>query len=65
VATIYDIEANHKLQQHYRIKEVALLCSVNEKTVYRWISEHRLKAHRIAGSVRIPKSELVQLIQPL
>jgi excisionase family DNA binding protein len=63
MSTIYDIESQKKLQQHYRLKTVAEMCDVSEKTVYRWIYEGRIKAHRIGGSIRIPKSELVLLIQ--
>ncbi|NIR48291.1 helix-turn-helix domain-containing protein [candidate division KSB1 bacterium] len=54
-----------KLQQHYRLRDVAKMCAVSEKTVYRWVYEGRLKAHRIAGSVRVPRTELLKIIQPL
>jgi len=63
VSTIFDIEAKQKLQQHYRIKEVAVMCAISEKTVYRWIYEKRIKAHRIGGSIRIPRTELLTIIQ--
>ncbi|NIT74825.1 helix-turn-helix domain-containing protein [candidate division KSB1 bacterium] len=63
--TIFDKEAAVKLQQHYRLRDVAKMCAVSEKTVYRWVYEGRLKAHRIAGSVRVPRTELLKIIQPL
>jgi len=63
--TIFDTESRQKLQQHYRLKEVAAMCAVSEKTVYRWIYEGRLKANRIGGSVRIPKTELLKIIEPM
>ncbi len=63
--TIFDKECAIKLQQHYRLKDVAKMCAVSEKSVYRWIYDGRIKAHRIAGSVRIPRTELLKIIQPI
>ncbi len=62
--SIFDRESAVKLQKHYRIKDVASICAVSEKTVYRWIYQGRLKAHRIGGSVRIPRTELLKIIEP-
>ncbi|HNR69587.1 MAG TPA: helix-turn-helix domain-containing protein [bacterium] len=63
--SIFDIEASKKLQQHYTVKQVAEMFAVSTKSVYRWLAEHRIKGHRIAGSVRIPKSELVKLVETM
>jgi excisionase family DNA binding protein len=62
--SIFDKEARVKLQQHYRLKDVAAMCCVSEKSVYRWVYEGKLKAHKIAGSIRIPRTELLKIIQP-
>jgi excisionase family DNA binding protein len=62
--SIFDKEARVKLQQHYRLKDVAKMLSISEKSLYRWIKEKKLKAHKIGGSIRIPRSELLRFIQP-
>ncbi len=65
LGTIFDSEAAVKLQQHYKLKDVASMCSVSVKTVYRWLYEGRLTAHRIGGSVRIPRTELLRIINKI
>lgn len=63
--TIFDTEARIKLQKHYTIKQASDICAVSVKSLYRYIYDGRIKAHKIGGSIRIPKSELLNLIQPL
>ena len=65
MGSIFDSEIAVKLQQHYSLKNVAEMLSVSEKTVYRWVYEGTLKAHRIAGCVRVPKTELIKIIQEI
>ena len=65
MGSIFDSEIAVKLQQHYSLKNVAEMLSVSEKTVYRWVYERKLKAHRIAGSVRVPKTELLKIIKEI
>ena len=49
--TIFDNESAEKLQQHYKLKDIAKMFNVSEKSVYRWVYEGRLKANKIAGSL--------------
>ena len=63
MGTIFDSEAAIKLQKHYKLKDVAEMCSVSQKTVHRWINSKRLKVHRIAGNLRIPRTEIIKLIE--
>lgn len=65
MGSIFDSEIAVKLQQHYRLKDVAEMLSVSEKPVYRWVSDGTLRAHRIAGSVRVPKTELLKIIREI
>jgi excisionase family DNA binding protein len=53
------------LQKHYRIKDVAEICAVSQKIVYRWIYDGKLRPHRIGGNVRIPKTELLKFMQSI
>jgi len=52
-----------KLQDHYSVKSLAKKYELNEKTLWKWIRAGRLKAHKIGGSVRIPKSEVLKLVE--
>ena len=61
--SIFDEVAVIKIQKHYKISEVAELLGVCNKTVRRWIAEGKLKAHRIGRTIRIPKTELVSIIE--
>jgi excisionase family DNA binding protein len=63
MSTIYNENLRVKLQKHYRIKDAADMCAVSEKTMYRWIYDRRVKAHKIGGSVRIPQGELMRIIE--
>ena len=56
MSSIFNKESAVKLQKHYTIKNVAEICAVNEKSVYRWLYEGKLKAHKINGSVRVPRT---------
>ena len=63
--SIFDIEGKQKLQKHFKIKDVAEICAVSDKTVRRWIKKKEIKAHSIGGSIRIPLTELLKFIKPI
>lgn len=50
-------------QKYYRLSAVAEMFDLSEKTVRRLITERRIKAKRIGGSIRIPHSELVKMVE--
>lgn len=41
------------------VKNVAALLSVSEKSVYRWIGERGLPAHRVGGQFRLTRAEVI------
>ncbi|MCB1128937.1 MAG: PTS sugar transporter subunit IIA [Verrucomicrobiae bacterium] len=41
------------------VKNVANLLSVSEKSVYRWIGERGLPAHRVGGQLRLTRGEVI------
>ena len=45
--SLYDIEIEMKLQQHYKIKTVAKLYEISEKTIRRWIRDGKLKVIKV------------------
>ena len=51
-----------RLQQHYSIDSVAKMYEVSPNTVRKWIRLQKIKAHKICGAVRIPKSELLRIV---
>jgi len=52
-----------RLQQHYSIKTIAAMYDIAESTIRRWIRVGKLRAHKIGGAIRIPKSELMKLVK--
>jgi len=42
------------------VKDVAQLLDVSEKSVYRWINERKLPAHRLGGQFRFNRAELIE-----
>ena len=50
-------------QQYFSIATLAERFELSEKTIRRMITEGRLKAKRICGSIRIPHTELAKIIQ--
>ena len=50
-------------QKYYRLKALAQTFDLSEKTLRRMITEGRLKAKRIRGSIRISHAELNKIIQ--
>lgn len=50
-------------QQYFSIATLASRFEVSEKTIRRMITEGRIKAFRIGGTIRIPHAELAKIIQ--
>ena len=50
-------------QKYFRIAAVVERFDLSEKTIRRMITEGRLKAKRIGGSIRIPHAELSKIIR--
>jgi len=46
-----------------KVKEVAERLKVHPQTVYGWIAEGKLKAHKIAGIIRIKEEEYEEFIR--
>lgn len=44
------------------VRDAAKLLQVSEKTVYRWISERRLPAHRVGDHYRLSRAELIDWV---
>jgi PTS system nitrogen regulatory IIA component len=42
------------------VRDVSALLKVSEKTVYRWIAQHKLPAHRINEQYRFNRTELLE-----
>lgn len=42
----------------FTVGDIALQLNVSQRTVHRWIAEHRLVVHRIGRSVRIADADL-------
>ena len=62
--SLYDLERDSRVKQYYKIKAVAKLLDLSEKTIRRWIREGKLKAVKIGGSIRISKDEIANIIKP-
>lgn len=43
------------------VKQAAEIFSVTKRTIFRWIEDGRIKAIKIAGTVRIPEEEIERL----
>jgi excisionase family DNA binding protein len=43
-------------------KEFAHQFRVSQRTVYTWLAEGRIPHHRIAGTIRIPASEVAKIV---
>ncbi len=45
------------------VKEVAEHCQVSERTVWRWIRDNELKAHRLGRLTRISEKDFAEFLQ--
>ena len=61
--SFYVSESKYKIQDYYRVKDVARMLSVTEKHVRNMINRGEIKAKRFGGVIRIPYSELVRNIR--
>ena len=52
-------------QRYYSIASLADLWDLSQKTIRRMIDSGQLRAKRIRGSVRIPHSEVVKVINDI
>ena len=52
-----------KLQDHYSVKSIAEMYDLSPKTIWKWIRAGTIKAHKIGGAVRIPKSEVLKIVE--
>ena len=50
-------------QKYFSIATLAERFELSEKTIRRMITEGRLKAKRIRGSIRIPHTELAKIVR--
>jgi excisionase family DNA binding protein len=47
----------------YSTTETARLFNINRVTIYRWIKEGKVKAHRIGKCFKVPASEVAALLK--
>ncbi len=47
----------------YRVREVAEILGIAERTVWRWLREGRLKRVKVGGATLIPADEVERLIR--
>jgi len=52
-------------QKYYSITHLALQWDMSPKTIRRMVNAGKMKAKRIGGSVRIPHSELLKVIDDI
>ena len=52
-------------QKYYSIKHLAAQWDLSPKTIRRMINSGKMKAKRIGGSVRVPHSELLKVIDDI
>ena len=48
----------------YRVREVAEMLGIHERTVWRWFRESRLKRVKVGGTTLVPADEVARLIRP-
>ena len=48
----------------YRVREVAEMLGIHERTVSRWLREGRLKRVKLGGTTLVPADQVARLIRP-
>ena len=48
----------------YRVREVAEMLGIHERTAWRWLREGRLKRVKVGGTTLVPAGEVARLIRP-
>ena len=61
--SFYVKKTRYKIQDYYKVKDVARLMNVTEKHVRNMINRGEIQAKRFGGAIRIPYSELVRNIK--
>jgi len=51
--------------EYFKVSEISALFKVSKQAVYSWIAEGKLKAIKVGGTVRIPKSALEPFVQSM
>ncbi|MBT3634885.1 MAG: helix-turn-helix domain-containing protein [Bacteroidetes bacterium] len=52
------------VQQYYKLKTVAIMLETSERTVRRLIKEKGISTVKLRGGIRIPESEISNLLDP-
>jgi|SaaInlStandDraft_3_1057020.scaffolds.fasta_scaffold33173_2 excisionase family DNA binding protein len=52
-------------EQYYSLKTVATMFEISEKTIRRLIINYEISTIKIGGSIRVPKSELSKMFEPI
>ncbi len=48
----------------YRVREVAEMLGIHERTTWRWLREGRLERVKVGGATLVPADEVARLIRP-
>jgi excisionase family DNA binding protein len=51
--------------EYYKVSEISTLFKVSKQAVYGWIAEGKLRAVKVGGAVRIPKSALEPFVHAI
>ncbi len=51
--------------EYFKVSEVTALLKVTRQAVYNWIAEGKLRAVKVGGAIRIPRSALEPFIKPV
>ena len=49
----------------YRVREVAEMLGIHERTAWRWLREGRLKRVKVGGTTLVQADQLARLIRPI
>jgi len=49
---------------YYKPQQIAVFYNVHVRTVYGWISEGKLEAVKVGGSMRIPRQAVKEFARP-
>ncbi len=48
----------------YRVREVAEMLGIHERTAWRWLREGRIRRVKVGGATLVPAVEVARLIRP-
>ncbi len=49
----------------YRVREVAEMLGIHERTAWRWLREGRMRSVKVGGATLVPAAEVARLIHPV